>query len=95
MADAHVVAEGNVPDPNYHIKVTNGGIVADFATAGVDDAQPNPHAPPNLVTKEETITRTLEKGWQESHAGERGQPEFARFSHADGDYSERNSLASI
>jgi len=56
--------------------------LANFAAAGVDDAQAHAHALSNLVTKQEAITRTLEKGRQEGDATERGQTEFARFSHA-------------
>src|SRR6185369_4283214 len=55
MPDAHVVAQRNVRDPNHYVKVADGCVFADFAAAGVDDAQAHAHTFSNLVTKEEAI----------------------------------------
>jgi hypothetical protein len=56
-------------------------IVVDPARAGIDYAEPNEHASPDLITKKQPVSRTLEKRRQQRDSSEQQQPLFACSMH--------------
>ena len=61
--------------------MSNLRVIADLTNTGLKNAESDSHPLSHLISKEKTVTRTLQKGRQQSDASEHQKPEFTCSMH--------------
>jgi hypothetical protein len=85
VTDTHVIADRQLLNPRDHVQMTDLHVIFDGALVRVDDAKPDANSFADLISKEQTIKRAFQKGWQNREHGEHQQTRSACFIHLGGE----------